>query len=210
MNKLEGKGAVYEDRTRKAEQAAATCSAATTEIRDLRARLQAFEEDEAQQKQNEMVSKMLSQQTRDTAILKDKMTRLDVLDSRYRDQEEDLGELRQTLGECVSIIHGLQTEVRRLQETGAAEVNVHANAVRDITTRLESFETRDEMRDRQLQNAHTKLNGLDTDNISKTLGTNGLREAFPKADKARSADRPPRLEVNLRLVLSFQTYESHH
>lgn len=197
MNGLEEKDAVYDGRTKKAEQAAAACNGATKEIKELKARLKAFEEDEQQQEQNEMASKVLSQQMRDTTILKDKVTRLDGLDSRYRDQEEDLRELRQTVRQMASTVERLTADFKGLQEAGISDALASANANRDVATRLEDFETREQTREQQLREVQARLNAIDMDNKGKTLRSNAsgaIQDEGAMLDEAMVLGEPSRLQ----------------
>jgi chromosome segregation ATPase len=189
MNSLVSKHAMYDDRTRQAEEAATICNAAATEIERLRARLEAIEEDEDQPKQNQMISEILSQQTRETAILNDRVKGLDGLDLKYRNQEESLGKLQRTLGEYVDVIKDLEAEVKKLHKSGAADSYANGHAIRDLTARFESFEARDEIRDRQLQTAQAKLDALEAYYKIKTAASDSLREPLQKATEPVSTGR---------------------
>jgi hypothetical protein len=194
MNGLEEKGTVYEGRTKKAEQAAAACNAATKEINELKARLKAFEEDDQQQRQNEMVSNILSAQTRDTLDLKDKVTRLDGLDSRYRNHEADLGHVRQTLQQLASTVERLAADVKDLHDTTSADAVANASAVEDLAARLEHYETRDETRERQLNDVRNKLDAMETNDAHKTMRSNRLGEPAAENDNFRTGGTPIRPE----------------
>ncbi|KAF2682634.1 hypothetical protein K458DRAFT_432609 [Lentithecium fluviatile CBS 122367] len=177
MNKLEERNALYDGRTRKAEQAAATYDTTAAEIKDLKARLKAFEDDPEDQKRDELVGKMLAEHTRELAILKDKVKSVDSLASDVRNYEEDRDEVLQTVGACKKVIRDLETKVRILESLPSDDT---AAAIRDATARLKHLETRDGTRSQQLQNMQDKLNALETDCQDKAAEINRLRDELAK------------------------------
>jgi hypothetical protein len=195
MNALEEKDAVYNGRTRKAEQAAATCDVTTAEIRDLKTRLKAFEEDSHEQEKDQLVSKILAEQTRDTAILKDKMKRMDGLVLDYRTQQEDFEELRQKLGVYTKTIKGLETKLMELEKS--LSIIDDANAIRDAAARLKYLESRDGTQNYQLRSIQLKLDALGLDCKAKTTEIDRLRVELAKAKGEKSIERTDAPEIQV-------------
>lgn len=167
MQALERRDTVYDQRTLQAQQTSATCNATTAAVEQLCKRFEAIEEDEEQQRQNELVSKILDEQGRELAVLRDEIKTYEGLQLKLRDSEEHVKELRKILGQCSNTIRELERKIVTLEKKENADFLRYEDVVRSSMARIKLLETREDTKEKQLSDLMGRLVAVETEYRSK-------------------------------------------
>lgn len=195
MKALEKRDATYDQRTAQAEQSAATCNATTAAFELLCKRFEAIEEDDEQQRQNELVSKILGEQTREVAVLKDKIKGIGGLHSKFRESEDHVNELRQTLSQYSNIMKSLEAKIDALEKKRNEDTRLHADVARSSIARIKLLETREGTKENQLRDMMVRLAALETEYKTKQAEMQRSIEGMARQQNARSMAVQDRAEV---------------